>query len=50
MKQTKKTLDLTSLKAFNSKWKLEFCNGILYAKQYKTIPIFSNQLINTYRI
>lgn len=43
-------LDLTYLRRINSKWKLEFCNGILYAKQYKTIPMLSNQLINTYRI
>lgn len=43
-------LDLTCLRHINSKWELESCNGILYAKQYKTIPILSNQLINTYRI
>lgn len=43
-------LDLTSLKDFNSKLELEACNGVLYVKQYKTIPMLSNQLINTYRI
>lgn len=42
-------LDLTCLRHINFKWELSYNDGILYAKQYKTIPILSNQLVSIYK-